>query len=79
MSVKDFIEKDYYAALGVPKNADADAIKKAYRKLAVEFHPDKNKGDAAAEERFKEISHILFFILFQQILYIVSTTRASIS
>jgi molecular chaperone DnaJ len=56
MSVKDFIEKDYYAALGVPKNADADAIKKAYRKLAVEFHPDKNKGDAAAEERFKEIS-----------------------
>ena len=56
MSVKDFIEKDYYAALGVPKNADPDAIKKAYRKLAVEFHPDKNKGDAAAEERFKEIS-----------------------
>jgi len=56
MSVKDFIEKDYYAALGVPKNADPDAIKKAYRKLAVQFHPDKNKGDADAEERFKEIS-----------------------
>jgi len=56
MSVKDFIEKDYYAALGVPKNADADAIKKAYRKLAVKFHPDKNKGDTDSEERFKEIS-----------------------
>ncbi|HAM24562.1 MAG TPA: molecular chaperone DnaJ [Actinobacteria bacterium] len=56
MSVKDFLEKDYYAALGVPKSADADAIKKAYRKLAVKYHPDKNKGDAEAEERFKEIS-----------------------
>jgi molecular chaperone DnaJ len=56
MSVKDFIEKDYYAALGVPKNADADSIKKAYRKLAITYHPDKNKGDAESEERFKEIS-----------------------
>jgi len=56
MSVKDFIEKDYYAALGVPKNADGDSIKKAYRKLAITYHPDKNKGDTESEERFKEIS-----------------------
>jgi molecular chaperone DnaJ len=48
--------KDYYAALGVPKDAPAADIKKAYRKLARELHPDKNAGDAKAEERFKEVS-----------------------
>lgn len=48
--------KDYYKILGVDKNASQDEIKKAYRKLAVKYHPDKNKGDKAAEERFKEIS-----------------------
>ena len=56
MSTRDFIEKDYYAALGVPKDADAAAIKKAYRKLATELHPDKNPGNAEAEARFKEVS-----------------------
>jgi molecular chaperone DnaJ len=56
MSTKDFLEKDYYKTLGVPKDADADAVKKAYRKLARQFHPDANRGDTAAEERFKEIS-----------------------
>ena len=56
MSTKDFIEKDYYAALGVPKDADAAAIKKAYRKLARDLHPDKNPGNAQAEARFKEVS-----------------------
>ena len=56
MSTRDFIEKDYYAALGVPKDADAAAIKKAYRKLARELHPDKNPGNAEAEARFKEVS-----------------------
>jgi molecular chaperone DnaJ len=56
MSARDYVEKDFYATLGVPKDADQAAIKKAYRKLAREFHPDANKGDAAAEERFKEIS-----------------------
>jgi molecular chaperone DnaJ len=56
VSTKDYVEKDYYAALGVTKDADATAIKKAYRKLARELHPDKNPGDAAAETRFKEVS-----------------------
>ena len=56
MSTKDFLEKDYYKVLGVPKDATAAEIKKAYRKLAREYHPDANKGDAKAEERFKEIS-----------------------
>jgi molecular chaperone DnaJ len=49
-------EKDYYAALGVSKDATAAEVKKAYRKLARELHPDKNAGDAAAEARFKDVS-----------------------
>ncbi|WP_245177460.1 DnaJ domain-containing protein, partial [Geodermatophilus sp. DF01_2] len=56
MSTRDFIEKDYYAALGVPQDADAAAVKKAYRQLARDLHPDKNPGNAEAEARFKEVS-----------------------
>ena len=48
--------KDYFQVLGVNRGADADAIKKAFRKLARQYHPDVNPGDQAAEERFKEIS-----------------------
>jgi molecular chaperone DnaJ len=56
MSTRDFIEKDYYAALGVPRDADAAAIKKAYRQLARDLHPDKNPGNDKAEARFKDVS-----------------------
>ena len=56
MSTRDYVEKDYYAALGVSKTATQADIKKAYRKLARQHHPDANKGDAASEEKFKEIS-----------------------
>jgi molecular chaperone DnaJ len=56
MSARDYVEKDYYKALGVPKDANAAEIKKSYRKLARQFHPDANKGNAASEERFKGIS-----------------------
>ena len=55
-------KRDYYEVLGVEKSANSDQIKSAYRKLAVKYHPDKNKGDKAAEEKFKEASeayHIL--------------------
>ncbi|MGH8945431.1 MAG: molecular chaperone DnaJ [Acidimicrobiia bacterium] len=53
---RDWLDKDFYATLGVDENASADEIKKAYRKLAQKHHPDANPGDATAEERFKEIS-----------------------
>src|ERR1700722_10801418 len=49
-------KKDYYATLEVARDASADDLKKAYRKMAMQFHPDRNPGDKQAEARFKEVS-----------------------
>lgn len=56
MSQRDWMDKDFYKILGVDKEAPKDDIKRAYRKLAQKHHPDANKGDKGAEQRFKEIS-----------------------
>ncbi len=56
MSTKDYLEKDYYKVLGVSKDASTDEIKKSFRKLARELHPDRNPGDDSARQRFKEVS-----------------------
>ncbi len=56
MASQDWFDKDFYAILGVPKDVSAADLKKAYRKLARQYHPDSNPGDAKAEARFKEIS-----------------------
>ena len=55
MTGQDWLEKDFYAALGVPRTVDAAAIKKAYRSLARTHHPDANAGSPASEARFKEV------------------------
>ena len=59
-------KRDYYEVLDVPRDADPRAIKSAYRKLAMKYHPDRNAGDAAAEERFKEAAEAYEVLSDQQ-------------
>ncbi len=59
-------KRDYYEVLGVQKSANADEIKKAYRKAAIKFHPDKNPGDSAAEDKFKEAAEAYDVLSDQQ-------------
>jgi molecular chaperone DnaJ len=59
-------KKDYYEVLGVSKNASKDEIKKAYRKLAMQYHPDKNPGNKEAEAKFKEASHAADILMDDQ-------------
>ncbi len=55
MASQDWFDKDFYAILGVPHDADAKAVKKAYRQLARQWHPDSKPGDTAAEQKFKDV------------------------
>ena len=52
---------DYYKLLGVDKNADDDAIKRAYKKMALKWHPDRNKGSEEASQKFKEVCIMVLF------------------
>ena len=54
------MKRDYYEILGVSKNATADELKKAYRKIALQYHPDRNPGDKKAEDKFKEITVVRY-------------------
>ena len=68
--------RDYYEVLGVGKDADETSLKKAYRKLALKFHPDRNPDDPTAEEKFKEASkHTKCSMIRKAIVFTTNLTR----
>ena len=71
-------KRDYYEVLGVNKSADESEIKKAYRKLAMKYHPDRNQGDTDAEAKFKEASEA-YSILYDKEQKIEMTNKKKIS
>ena len=65
-------KRDYYDILGVPRDASERDVKKAYRKLAMKYHPDRNPGDSEAEEKFKELSEAAEILSDQEIFLLCS-------
>lgn len=77
-----FCRRDFYTILGVPRDANKNQIKRAYRKLAMKWHPDKNKDDPQAQERFQDLS-AAYEVCYQNIYFtsvnlILQTSRNSI-
>ena len=68
------MEIDYYEILEISKNSDSETIKKAFRKLALKYHPDRNQGDKDAEEKFKKVNEAYQVLPYLDTLYITGSS-----